>query len=114
MLAAFLSGCILCIDGIHLGLKFFYLFLCDGWFDVFVIVVEEGWEHIFDSQVFLVFPERKGAGVDILCQELHEYLTTLAVAANDASGFPEADVIEKFSATDSYLANEQLVEVVGG
>jgi hypothetical protein len=38
----------------------------------------------------------------------------LAVAANDATYLPKAYLIEEFVATDTYLANDQLIDVVGG
>ena len=40
--------------------------------------------------------------------------SALAVASDDAAGFPEGEVVEELAAGDSYLANEQLIEVVGG
>ena len=38
----------------------------------------------------------------------------LAVAADDATDFPESDVIEELMTTNSYLANEQFKQIVGG
>jgi len=38
----------------------------------------------------------------------------LAVASDDAAGLPEGDVVQELAAGDSYLANEQLKEVIGG
>lgn len=38
----------------------------------------------------------------------------LAVAANDTTYLPETDVVQKLTATDSYLANEQFKQIVGG
>jgi hypothetical protein len=37
----------------------------------------------------------------------------LAVAPDDAAYLPETDVVEKFTAGDSYFAHEQLIDVVG-
>lgn len=43
------------------------------------------------------------------------YITAAAVVASDDSvSFPEFNVIKKFAAGYSYLANEQFIEVVGG
>jgi hypothetical protein len=39
---------------------------------------------------------------------------SLAVASNDAPGFPEADVVQELVPADAYLANNELVQVVGG
>jgi len=38
----------------------------------------------------------------------------VAVAADDAAGLPELELIEELAAGNAYLANEQLIEVVGG
>ena len=89
------------------------LFLCDGGLHIVVVIIEDGWEHVFDGLAFRA-SEGKGAGIDVLGLELHEYLSALAIAANDATGLPEADVVKELTTTDSYLANEQLIEVVGG
>jgi hypothetical protein len=35
------------------------------------------------------------------------------MAADDATGLPEAYLVEEFMAADANLANEQLVDVVG-
>jgi hypothetical protein len=37
-----------------------------------------------------------------------------AVATDDAAHFPEGDVVEELTTRQSYLANDELVEVVGG
>ena len=36
------------------------------------------------------------------------------VSSDDAAGFPEANLVEKFMPADSYFTNEQLIDVVGG
>jgi hypothetical protein len=38
----------------------------------------------------------------------------LAIASDDATDLPERDAVQKLTPADSYLANEQLVDVVGG
>ena len=38
----------------------------------------------------------------------------LAVAADDATSLPEQYVIQKLTTADSYLANEQFKQIVGG
>ena len=38
----------------------------------------------------------------------------LAIASDDATGLPERDVIQELVPGNAYLANEQLVQVVGG
>jgi len=39
---------------------------------------------------------------------------TLSVAANDATYLPETDIIQELMTADSYLANEQFKQIVGG
>ena len=39
---------------------------------------------------------------------------TAIVTSDDAASFPEANLIEEFVTADTNLANEQLVDVVGG
>lgn len=53
-------------------------------------------------------------GIDAFCKELVCQSVALAVASDDASHFPEAEVVEKVMARNAYLAHEQLVNVVGG
>lgn len=38
----------------------------------------------------------------------------LSISANDATDLPECDVIQELTTADSNLANEQLIDVVGG
>ncbi len=38
----------------------------------------------------------------------------LTVASNDATNFPKTNIIQKLVPTDSYLANEQFKQIVGG
>jgi hypothetical protein len=38
----------------------------------------------------------------------------LSISANDATDFPECHFIQELTPADSYLANEQLIDVVGG
>ena len=53
-------------------------------------------------------------GVGTFCHELMLQTVTVAVAANDATDFPELYIVEELMTGDSYLAHEQLVDVVGG
>ena len=80
---------------------------------VFIIVVEEHREYVFHSFALRVAHGVSG-GVGTFCNELMFQPVTLAVASDDAAYFPEAEVVEKFTAGDSYFAHEQLIDVVGG
>ena len=77
----------------------------DWRFDVVVFIVEEVGEHVPGGDVVFVTNEGEGAGECVLSQQLHVDASALAVAANDATDFPELDVVEEFSATDAYLAH---------
>ena len=39
---------------------------------------------------------------------------TTFVTTNNATGLPEAYLVEEFVTADTYLTNEQLIDVVGG
>ena len=41
------------------------LFLCDGWLHLVVVILEDGWEHVFDGLAFTA-SEGIGAGIDVL------------------------------------------------
>lgn len=101
------------INGFHLGDEFSGFLFCDWRLCIVFVILEDGGEHVGDSLAFTA-SKGVGAGIDVLSEQLHEYLATLAVASDDATGFPEVDVIEKLAAGQSYFANEQLVKVVGG
>jgi hypothetical protein len=38
----------------------------------------------------------------------------LSISANDTTDLPERDVVQELMPADTYFANEQLVDVVGG
>ena len=52
--------------------------------------------------------------VDALGQELVLQLVTPPISANDSAHLPEPQIVQKLTTRDSYLANDQLVDVVGG
>ena len=87
------SGVLCC----HECLEFVLLFLCDGWLHLVVVVIEDGWEHVFNS-LSLTASEGEGAGIDVLGQQLHEYLAAFAIASQDATGFPELYVVQELAA----------------
>jgi hypothetical protein len=80
-------------------------------FGFVVIVLEEYGEHIPDGLALSV-THGIGGGIDALCHELVFQAVAAAVASDDAARLPEAEVIEEGVAGDSYLAHEQLVDVV--
>ena len=102
------------VFGCHECLEFVLFCLRDGGLHlVVVIVLEEHWKHLLRGVAFRT-TEGVGAGKDVLCDKLVEKMVTLAIATQYSSRLPEADVVQELVAGDSYFANEQLVEVVGG
>ena len=80
---------------------------------VVIIVLEEHGEHILNGLALCV-AHGIGGGIDTLCHELVLQSVAAAVASDDAASLPEAEVVEEGVTGDSYLAHEQLVDVVGG
>jgi hypothetical protein len=83
-------------------------------FVVFVEMVEVHWNELHGRDVLLIVShgETGIVGLDALQLVLQD--VTAAMAADDATGLPEAYLVEEFVAADANLANEQLVDVVGG
>ena len=95
-------------------LEFVLFFLRDGGLHFVVVVIfKEHWEHFLRRVAFRT-TKSVGAGEYVLCDELIQEMVTLAVTSKYATGFPELDVIQELPTSDSYFANEQLIEVVGG
>lgn len=68
--------------------------------------------HGCDVLLIVAHGEAGIVGLDALQLVLQD--VTAAMAADDATGLPEAYLVEEFVAADTNLANEQLVDVVGG
>ena len=68
--------------------------------------------HGCDVLLIVAHGEVGKVGLDALQLVLQD--VTAAMASDDAAGLPEAYLVEEFVATDANLANEQLVDVVGG
>ena len=85
---------------------------------VFLVVIVEMVEvhgnelHGCDVLLVVAHGEAGIVGLDALQLVLQD--VTAAMAADDATGLPEAYLVEEFVAADTNLANEQLVDVVGG
>lgn len=54
------------------------------------------------------------AGIYHFSKQLVGECAALAIASDDAADLPEREVIEECVVVDSYLANEQLIYIVGG
>ena len=105
-----------CVQRSHLILQFLRFFFCDGWLVyVFVVIIEYAWKH-FLNFLSIIFPIWIGifCGIDNLCQQLVLQTVALAIAANDATYLPETNIIQELVSANSYLANEQLKQIVGG
>lgn len=79
---------------------------------VFLFVGEECREHVLDG-LSLRVAHRVDGSIGAFGEQLVCEVVALSVAADDAVNFPELQVIKKLTAGDSYLAYEQLIDVVG-
>lgn len=78
-----------------------------------IVVLEECWEDVTDGlSLGVAHGEHGGKGA--FGHKLVLKSVAVAVSSDDATDFPEAEVVEKFAAWYAYLAHEQLVDVVGG
>lgn len=94
--------------------KVLLVFFCQRVFGfVVIIVLEEHGEHILHGLALSV-AHGIGGGIDTLCHELVLQAVAAAVASDDAASLPEAEVVEEGVTGYSYLAHEQLVDVVDG
>ena len=111
------SKCLaLCVQCRHLILQFLCLGFCDGWLVyVIIVIIKYAREH-FLNFLSVIFPIRVGvfSCIDYFCQQLVFQTVTLSVAANDATYLPETDIIQELMTANSYLANEQFKQIVGG
>ena len=106
----------MCVQRRHLILQFLCLGFCNGWLIyVFFIILEYAWEH-FLNFLAVIFPIRVGVFSCIydLSQQLVFQTVTLTVATDDTTYLPETNIIQELMPADSYLANEQLKQIVGG
>ena len=78
-----------------------------------IVVPEECGEDVADGLALGVAVGEHG-GVGAFGHELVLQAVAVAVATDYATDFPEAEVVEKFTTWDTYLAHEQLVDVMGG
>ena len=94
----------LAVECFHQGLHVGHFILADGWLVVVVVILEEHGEYVGYGLAFGVAHGIHG-GVGALGDELMLQRVTATVAAYDAANFPEADVVEKFTAGDSNFAH---------
>ena len=83
-------------------------------FVVFVEMVEVHGNELHGCDVLLIVAHGEAGIVGLDALQLVLQDVTAAMAADDATGLPEAYLVEEFVAADTNLANEQLVDVVGG
>ena len=110
---AAVSPLFLSIECIHYGLKLCYVFSRDWRFVVIIVGIEEHREHVGHGLALGVAHDIPG-GVGTFGNELMLQSVALTVASDDTTNLPEAEVVEKLTAGDAYLAHEKLVDVVGG
>lgn len=100
------------VDVFHFSLQLNFFFFGDGWLIV-VIIVEKHGKRVGHGLALRVAHGIDG-GVGTFGHELVLQAVAAAVAPDDAAYLPEADVVEKFTTRDAYLAHEQLINVAGG
>ena len=83
-------------------------------FVVFVEMVEVHGNELHGCDVLFVVAHGEAGIVGLDALQLVLQDVTAAMAADDATGLPEAYLVEEFVAADTNLANEQLIDVVGG
>lgn len=83
-------------------------------FVVFVEMVEVHGNELHGCDVLFVVAQGETGIVGLDALQLVLQDVTAAMAADDATGLPEAYLVEEFVAADTNLANEQLIDVVGG
>ena len=86
-------------------LKLFHVFLGDCRLVAVIVVIEEHGEHVGHGLALGVSHSVDG-GVGTFGQQLVLQAVAAAVAADDASHFPEAEVVKELTAGDAYLAHE--------
>ena len=96
---------------VHLCLEFGDFLVCYvGGFAVVIVILKQTGEEVFDGLAFTVAHgvhcSENGFGDELVAEP-----ATSAVASDDAIDLPECNLVEELMARDSYLTNEQLVDV---
>ena len=97
---------------VHLGLEFGDFLICyvGGFAVVIVVILKQTGEEVFDGLAFAI-PHGVHCSEHGFGDELVRETVALAVASDDAIDLPECNLVEELMARDSYLTNEQLVDV---
>lgn len=77
-------------------------------------MVEVHGNELHGRDVLLIVAHGEVGKVGLNALQLVLQDVTAAMTADDATGLPEAYLVEEFVAADTNLANEQLIDVVGG
>ena len=94
-----------CVESVHLCLKFLGFLVGHGWLIVDVVILEYLREHVGNSLAFRV-AHGIDSSVGTFSHELMLQPVAVAVATDDATNFPEAEVVEEVAARNAYLAHE--------
>ena len=78
---------------------------CDGWLIVDVVILEYLREHVGNSLALWV-AHGIDSSVGTFSHELMLQAVAVSVATDDATHFPEAEVVEEVAARNAYLAHE--------
>lgn len=101
------------VHAVHECLKVGFFVFSNGWLVWYVVILEDLREHVGNGLALWV-SHRIDSSIDTFSHELVLQAVAVSVATDDATHFPEAEVVEEFTMRDAYLAHEQLVDVVGG
>ena len=85
-------GLALVVHAVHECLEVGCFVVCNGWFIVDVVILEDLWEHVGNGLTFWV-SHRVDGSKGTFSHQLMLQSVALAVAANDATCLPEADVV---------------------
>ena len=98
---------------VYISQQVVHIFLGEWRLVVVIVVVEKHREHICYGLALGVAHD-VDCCVDAFGHQLVLQQVTAAVASDDATHFPEAEVVQELTAGDSDFAHEQLIDVVGG
>jgi len=99
------------VDVSHEFLKFVDVVLAH--FDSLTCVAVEVHGHPF-QWCLVAAAHAEERTISAQAEQLIMKYVSLAVSSNDATCLPECDVVQELTTWNAYLANEQLIEVVGG
>jgi hypothetical protein len=93
--------------------QFSRFIFCNRWLVWYVVILENLRKHVSSGLAFGIAHYMDG-GIYRFGQQLISQPISLVISPDDAAGLPEAYLIEEFVPANAYLANNELIQVVGG